>query len=169
MASDKECVAPDYLAKALLKYALKPASPELKRECAQHYLDEMKFLTLFSVDYVLGMKAVNLPEFASVRTHYNEEIERLSATKESPFEYGIVSARFEIYSEACNANALAPKAYKRERLEFWELGKAISRLASDVDPWVPSAIEVALHANIFVRQCKRLSDFLEQYDVSQPL
>lgn len=169
MASDKECVAPDDLAKALLEYALKPAGPELKRECTQHYLDEMKFLTLFSVDYVLGMKAVSLPEFESVRTHYNEEIERLYANKESPFTYSTVIARFETYSEACNANALAPKAYKGKRLGFWELGKAISRLASDVDPWVPSALEVTLHANIFLRQCKRLSDFLEQYEVTQPL
>ena len=86
----KNGVAPDDRAKALLEYALKPAGSELKRECTQHYLDEMKFLTLFSVDYVLGMKAVSLPEFASVRTHYDEGMERLCATKESPFTYSTV-------------------------------------------------------------------------------
>jgi hypothetical protein len=167
MASDKEYVAPDDVAKALLEYALKPAGPELKRECTQHYLDEMRFLSLFSVDYVLGMKAVSLPAFASVRTHYNEEIERLCATRESPFTYSTVIARFESYSEACNANTLAPKEYKGERLVFWELGKTISRLASDADPWVPSSVEVSLHANIFLRDCKRLAEFIEQYEVTQ--
>jgi hypothetical protein len=167
MASDKECVAPDDLAKALLEYALKPAGPDLKRECTQHYLDEMRFLSLFSVDYVLGMKAVSLPAFASVRTCYNEEIERLCASKRSLFTYSTVIARFEAYSEACNANCIAPKEYNGKRLVFWELGETISGLASDADPWVPSALEVSLHANIFLRECKQLSDFLEQYEVTQ--
>jgi hypothetical protein len=167
MASDKECIAAVDLAKGLLEYALKPASPDLKRECAQRYLDEMQLLSLFSVDYVLGMKAVGLPAFASVRTHYNEEIERLCASKESLFAYSTVIARFEAYSEACNANTTTPKEYKGKRLVFWELGETISRLTSDADPWVPSALEVSLYANIFLRECKRLSDFLEHYDVTQ--
>ena len=46
MASDKECVTADALAKALLEYALKPAGPELKQERTQHYLDEMRVLEL---------------------------------------------------------------------------------------------------------------------------
>jgi hypothetical protein len=48
---------------------------------------------------------------------------------------------------------------------FWELGKAFSRLASDTQSWVPSALEVVLHADIFVKSCKRLAEFLEQYEV----
>jgi hypothetical protein len=167
MASQKECVDAGELAKALLEYALKPASPELKRGCTPHYLDELLFLKLFSVDYVLGMKAVAQPAFASVRTHYKEEIESFCVSKESPFTHSTVIARFAAYSEACNANTLAPKEYKGKRLVFWELGKAFSRLASEADPWVPSALKVTLHANIFVRDCKRLSDFLEQYDIAQ--
>lgn len=167
MAGQKECVDAGSLAKALLGYALKPAGPELKRECTPHYLDELLFLKLFSVDYVLGMKAVAQPAFASVRMHYNEEIERFCVGKESPFTHSRLIARFAAYSEACNANALAPKEYKGQRLAFWELGKVFSRLASDTDPWVLSALEVALHANIFVGDCKRLADFLEQYDIAQ--
>ena len=107
------------------------------------------------------------PAFASVRTCYNEEIKRLCASKESLFTYSTVIARFEAYSEACNANSIAPKEYNGKRLVFWELGKTISGLASDADPWVPSALEVSLHANIFLRECKQLSDFLGQYEVTQ--
>ena len=88
MPSPKECVDAGNLAKALLEYALKPAGPELKRECTPHYLDEHLFLKLFSVDYVLGMKAVAQPAFASVRRHYNEEIERFCVSKGSPSTYG---------------------------------------------------------------------------------
>ena len=60
---------------------------------------------------------------------------------------------------------LAPKEYNGKRLVFWELGKAFSRFASDADPWVPSALEVTMHANIFARDCERLSDFVEQYEI----
>ncbi len=167
MASQKECVDAGSLAKALLGYALTPAGPELERKCTPHYLDELLFLKLFSVDYVLGMKAVAQPAFTSVRMHYNEEIERFCVGKESPFTHSRVVARFAAYSEACNANTLAPKEYKGKQLVFWELGKVFSRLASDADPWVPNALEVALHANIFVGDCERLADFLGQYDIAQ--
>jgi hypothetical protein len=166
MTSHRKCVAAGTLATLLLEYALKPAVPELKQECTQHYLDEMRFLSLFSVDYVLGMKEASVPAFAPIRTQYNEEIERFCASKDSPFPFSTLISRFETYSEASNANTLAPKEYKGKRLVFWELGKAISRLASDVDPWVPSAVEVSLHTNIFLRECKRLSQFIEQYDVA---
>ena len=33
---------------------------------------------------------------------------------------------------------------------------------SDTAPWVPSALQVTLHANIFVSECKRLAEFLER-------
>jgi hypothetical protein len=170
MSSDKECVAADELAEALLQYALKSvASRELQRESTQHYLDEMRLLNFFSVDYVLGLKAVAVPQFAVVRKLYNEEIERLCASKEPPFTYLTVMERFEKYCEACNSNTLAPKEYKGKPLVFWELGTLISRLASDVDPWVPSALEVTVHVNIFLREIKRLSEFLEYYEVIEPI
>lgn len=122
---------------------------------------------MFTVDYVLGLKSVNNPVFASVRQHYNEGIETgcVNSDKLRTF-YDTVVARFATYYEACNANTLAPKEYKGERIVFWELGKAFSRLASDADPWVPSYFQVVIHTNIFLRECKRLSDFLEQYDVA---
>jgi len=107
MASQKELVDASSLAKALLEYALIPASPELKQKCTPHYLDELQFLKLFSVDYVLGMKAVAQPAFTSVRTHYNQGIERICVGKESPFAHSRVVARFAEYSEACNSNTLA--------------------------------------------------------------
>ena len=168
MVNQKEVVDASSLAKALLEYALKPASPELKQKCTPHYLDELRFLKLFSVDYVLGVKAMAEPTFTSVRTHYNLEIERICG-KELPFAHSRVIARFAEYSEASNSNTLAPKEYKGKRLVFWELGKAFSRLASDADPWVPSALEVTLHANIFVGDCKRLAAFLERYDIAQTI
>jgi hypothetical protein len=151
-----------------LDYALKPAGPELEREFSPHYLDELLFFKMFTVDYVLGLKSVNNPLFASVRQHYNGEIEKgcMGSSRLRIF-YETAVARFATYSEACNANTLAPKECKGERIVFWELGKAFSCLASDADPWVPSALEVTLHANIFLRECKRLSDFLEQCDIAQ--
>jgi len=98
-----------------------------------------------------------------------EGLERLCASKKSPFTYSTVIARFEAYSDACNANTVAPKEYEGKRVVFWELGKAISRLASDSDPWVPSAFQVLLHANIVVSDCKRRAGFLEQYEVTQTI
>ena len=72
---EKKCVDAVVLAEALLDYALKPAGPELERKFSPHYLDELLFLKMFAVDYVLGLKSVNNPVFASVRQHYKEEIE----------------------------------------------------------------------------------------------
>lgn len=166
MTGQKECVNAVSLAKSLLQYALNPVSPELERERSKHYLDELLFLKLFSVDYVLGMKATHLPAFASVRMYYNDELERFCASNES-FTQGKVTERFTAYSEACNADTLTPKECEGKRLVFWELGKAFSRLASGAEPWVPSALGVTMHANIFVRDCARLADFLEHYDVTQ--
>jgi hypothetical protein len=166
MAGEKECVDASNLANAILDHALKPAGPELKRECTPHYLDELLFFKLFAVDYVLGLKAVSDPVFATVRQQYNEGLEEFCANEESPFAYDTITTRFVTYSEACNANTTAPKEYKGKRIVFWELGKAFSRLASDADPWVPSAVEVSLHVNIFLSELKRLSDFLEHYEVT---
>jgi hypothetical protein len=162
MPSQKECVDAGSLAKTLFEYALNPASPELKLKCTPHYLDELLFLKLFSVDYVLGMKAVAQPAFTSVRMHYNDEIERFFMSKESPFTYSTVIMRFKAYREACNANTLDKG---KQPGAFWELGKVFSRLASDADPWVPNALEVVLHANIFVSDCLRLAEFLEPYNI----
>lgn len=167
MPNNKEHVAAHALAEALLEYGLKPGGSELQRECTQHYLDELRFLKLFSVDYVLGLKAVRVPAFESVRMHYNERLESFCESKESPFSYATVTARFDTYTEACNANTLSPKEYKGKPLVFWELGKAISRLASNADRWVPSAMEVTLHANIFVSDCLSLTEFIDRYEVTQ--
>ncbi len=166
MPSDNQRVAADEIAKHLLRHALQSvAHPELKQNCSQHYLDEMQLLSLFCVDYALGRKAAKLPAFGTVRELYNEKIEQLCANKEAPFTHRTVTERFEIYCEACNANTLAPKEYEKKPLVFWELGKAISRLASDVDPWVPDVLEVTLHTNIFLREVKGLLEFLAQYEV----
>lgn len=101
-----------------------------------------------------------------MRQLYNEEIERLCARKEPPFTLSTIMERFATYCDACNANALTPREYKEKPFVFWELGKAISRLASDADSWVPCALEVTLHVNIFLREIKRLSEFLEQYELT---
>jgi hypothetical protein len=166
MASEKECVDAGSLAKAMVDYALKPTGPELRRECSPRYLDELLFLRLFTVDYLLGLKSVDDPIFVTVRQQYNEGLEQFCAQDDSPFTYDTVTTRFVTYSEACNANTTAPKEYKGKRIVFWELGKAFSRVASDADPWVPSAVEVSLHVNIFLSELKRLSDFLEHYEVT---
>jgi hypothetical protein len=168
MAGERKRVDAVVLAEALLDYVLKPAGPELERECSPHYLDELLFFKMFTVDYVLGLKSVNSPVFASVRQHYNEGIEAgCGGSNKLRIFYDTVVARFATYYEACNANTLAPKEYKGERIVFWELGKTFSRLASDADPWVPSYLQVVMHTNIFLGECKRLSDFLEQYDIAE--
>jgi hypothetical protein len=125
------------------------------------------FFKTFTVDYVLGLKSVNNPVFASVRQHYNEEIETACAgsNKLRIFRDTVV-ARFATYSEPCNKDNLTPRKYKGKRIVFWELGKAFSHLASDADPWVPSYVQVLLHANISLGELKRLTDFLEQYEVT---
>jgi hypothetical protein len=154
------------LAEALLDYALKPAGPELERKCSPHYLDELLFFKMFTVDYILGLKSVSNPVFAAVRQHYNEEIETGCVGDDRLHDFhDTVVARFETYSEACNADNLTPREYKGKRLVFWELGKAFSSLASDTQPWRRNALEVVLHANIFVSDLKRLAEFLEQYEV----
>ena len=163
----KEVIDAAVLAEGLLQYALQPAGPELQPECSQHYLDELLFLRLFTVDYVLGLKSSTCPVFSNVRQHYNEEIDRFcDGSKEPHTINGIIAARFTIYSEACNANTTAPKEYGGKKMVFWELGKAFSRIASDAQPWVPSALEVSVHANIFMSELKRLSEFLELYEVT---
>jgi hypothetical protein len=164
----KEIIDAAVLAEHLLQHALQPAvSPELKRECSQHYLDELVFFSLFIVDYALGLNSATRPIFATVRQHYNEGIDRFcDSSKEPHVMNGLIAARFTIYSDACNANTTAPKQFRGKTVVLWELGKAFSRLSSDTRPWVPSASEVLIHVNIFLRECKRLSDFLEQYEVT---
>jgi hypothetical protein len=163
MSSGEDHVAEQAVAKALLQYALNSVSnPALEEKCTRHYLDEMRLLSFFSVDYVLGLKSVSSPHFAAVRELYNAEIERLCESKEPPFTLNTIMERFETYSEACNAGALAQREPKGEPMAFWELGKAISQKASDADPWVPSALEVVHHANIFIKEVLRLTQFLDK-------
>lgn len=167
MVGEKKRVGAAVLAEALLQYALKPAGPELESKFSPHYLDELLFFKMFTVDYVLGLKSVDDPAFTSVRQHYNEEIEMgcVGTTKLQIFR-DTVFARFASYSEACNADNLTPRKHKGKPMVFWELGKTFSNLASDTQPWTRSAIQVLLHVNIFLRELERLSDFLEQYEVS---
>ena len=160
----KESVDASFLADELLQYAFSPASQELLQEFSRQYLDELLFLKLFSVDYILGRMSVTQSGFRFVRMKYNKGIESYCADK--GFEYPTIVARFEIYTRACNA-FLDYDPEKRERLgPYWEIGKAFSRLVSEVDPWVPSAIEVATHGNIFASTCLRLTKFLAQYEIS---
>jgi hypothetical protein len=53
---EKKCVDAVVLAEALLDYALKPAGPELERNFSPHYLDELLFFKMFTVDYVLWVE-----------------------------------------------------------------------------------------------------------------
>lgn len=148
---------------------LKPVGPELERNFSPHYLDELLFFKMFTVDCVLGLKSVNNPVFASVRQQYNEEIETGCAGSEKLRDFrDTVFERFTTYSEACNADNLTPRENKGKRPVFWELGKAFCRLASDTQPWPPSAVQVLLQANLFLRYLKRLVNFLEQYEVTSP-
>jgi hypothetical protein len=152
------------LAEALLQYGFAPASQEQLQEFSQQYLDELLFLNLFSVDYVLGRMSVTQSSFTFVRKHYNKGIESYCADK--GFDYPTIAERFEIYTRACNAY-LDYDPEKRERLgPYWELGKEFSRLASDDDPWVPNAIEVAISGNYFSSACLRLTNYLTQYEIS---
>ncbi len=166
MTHQKEHVDAASLAKVLLAYALNPADPELQRECTELYLEELRILKLFSVDYVLGMEGVNRPEFASARLHYTEQLQHFCSSKSSPLTYRKLTARFTAYSLACNADTVGRREYKGKRMAFWELGKAFSRFASGVEPWVPNALQVVVHANLFASGCVRLAEFLEKYEVS---
>ena len=160
----KESIDAPSLAEALLQYGFAPASQEQLQEFSQQYLDELLFLKLFSVDYVLGRMSVTQSSFTFVREHYYKGIE--SYCVDEGFDYPTIVERFEIYTRACNAY-LDYEPEKREQLgPYWELGKEFSRLASDVDPWVHSAIEVAAHGNYFASACLRLSTFLAQYEIS---
>jgi hypothetical protein len=164
---EKKCVDAAVLAEALLDYALKPADPELERNFSPHYLDELVFFEMFTVDYLLGLKSVNNPIFAAVRQQYNEEIETACAGSNKLRNFrDTVFERFASYSAACNADNLTPKRYKGKRVVFWELGKTFCRLASDTQPWPPSAVQVLLQANLFLKHLKDLVDFLEQYEVT---
>jgi hypothetical protein len=169
MVGQKKRIGARVLAEALLEYTLKPAGPELERECSPHFLDEFLSLKVFTVDYVLGLKSVNNPAFASVRQHYHEEIDTCcDGSKTLRVFRDTMVSRFAIYTEACNTDNLTPRKYKGKRLMFWELGKAFSSLASDTQPWRPSALQVVLHANTFLSHMKGLVDFLEQYEVASP-
>jgi hypothetical protein len=155
----KETIDASSLAETLLQFGFAPASQEQLQEFSQQYLDELLFLNLFSVDYVLGKMSVTQSSFTFVRKHYYQGIESYG------FGYLTIIERFEIYARACNAYFDYDQE-KRERLgPYWELGKAFSRLASDDDPWVPNAIEVETHGNYFASACLRLSILLAQYEV----
>jgi TPR repeat protein len=160
----KESVDASFLADELLQYAFSPASEEQLQKLSHQYLDELLFLKLFSVDYILGSMSATHSGLTIVRMLYNNGIESYCSDK--GFDYPTIAERFEIYTRACNAY-LDYEPEKRERLgPYWELGKEFSRLASEVDPWVPNAIEVAVHGNCFASACLRLSTFLAQYEIS---
>lgn len=151
------------LTEALLEYAFSPAGPEVQRERSYRYLEELLFLKLFSVDYVLGIRGASQAEFTPVRMLYNEGIERSSSVK--GFDYRTIVARFETYTVAVNAYLDYEPEERERKGRFWDIGKAFSRLASDTEPWVPNALDVAIHGNIFASQCVRLKDFLDQYEL----
>jgi hypothetical protein len=159
----KETIDASSLAEALLQFGFAPASQEQLQEFSKQYLDELLFLNLFSVDYVLGRMSVAQSSFTSVRKHYYQGIE--SYCVDEGFGYLTIIERFEIYARACNAYFDYDQE-KRERLgPYWELGKAFSKFASDDDPWIPNAIEVETHCNYFASACLRLSILLAQYEV----
>lgn len=112
MEGQKESVGALVLAETLLEYALKPAGSELELKVSPHYLDELLFFKMFTVDYVLGLKSVNNPVFAAVRQHYKEEIETHCAASNKLGNFrNTVFARLATYSEACNADNLTPRKY----------------------------------------------------------
>jgi hypothetical protein len=159
----REIIDASSLAEVLLQFGFAPASQGLVQEFSQQYLDELLFLNLFSVDYVLGKMSATQSSFTFVRKHYYQGIE--SHCVDEGFGYLTIIERFEIYARACNAYFDYDQE-KRERLgPYWELGKAFSRFASDDGPWVPNAIEVATHGNYFASACLRLSILLAQYEV----
>jgi hypothetical protein len=79
------------LTEALLEYAFSPAGPEVQRERSYRYLEELLFLKLFSVDYVLGIRGASQAEFTPVRMLYNEGIERSSSVK--GFDYRTITSQ----------------------------------------------------------------------------
>ena len=127
-------------------------------------LEEFLFLNLFSVDYILGSMSATHSSFTFVRRHYNKGIESYCAVK--GFDYPTIAARFEIYTRACNAYLDYDPQERERKGPYWELGKAFSRFASDADPWVPDAREVAVLGNIFSSDQLRLAIFLAQYEIS---
>jgi TPR repeat protein len=160
----KESVDASFLAEELLQYAFSPASQEQLQEFSQQYLAELLFLNLFSVDYILGSWSATHSGFTFVRIHYNEGIESYCADK--GLDYPTIAERFDIYTRACNAYLDYDPQERERKGPYWELGKAFSSFASDDAPWVPNAIEVAVHGNYFASACLRLSTFLAQYEIS---
>jgi hypothetical protein len=160
----KEPIDAAVLADELLDYGFRPAGQEVQKECSRRYIEELRFLKLFAVDYVLGRLSMTQAGFASVRALYNEGI-RTRCAEISDGE-NIIWTRFEAYTEACNTHIEEPREYQGKSLVFWKLGETFSRLSSDTDQWVPNALEVGMHADVFVKQCVRLSEFLAKYEVS---
>jgi hypothetical protein len=166
MADEKERIDAAVLAEALLRYALQPFSSELAGKCSQNYLEELLFLKMFSVDYVLGMRSFTQPAFGPVRAHYNDGLQGLcDPARASHISNDAIASRFAIFSEACNATTSTPNTHGEKRPDFWELGKEFCKLALDSDPWRPNAFEVVVHANLFLKDCLRLMQFLDQYEV----
>jgi len=163
---DKRSIDAASLAHSLLQFAIHPDSPQLEQARSAHYLSELLYLTLFSVDFVLGMMEIKEPGFKIVRRHYNDAIFDFRDFQKAEIQK-IIMTRFESYTDACNADSASQKELRGVKIRFWELGKAFSSLASDKQPWIPNALEVALHANIFVSLCADLAKFLGQYDVTE--
>lgn len=160
----KEPVDASLLAEELLQYAFSPASQEQLQEFSQQYLDELLLLNLFSVDYILGSMSATHSGLEIVRMLYNNGIESYCAEK--GLDYPTIAARFAIYTRASNAYLDYDSQEREQKGPYWEIGKAFSSFTSYDDPWVPDAIEVAVHCNYFASACLRLSIFLAQYEIS---
>jgi hypothetical protein len=172
-AEKRKQVGPAALANALLNYCvLQPRPGSIFDEGVsegnpnQHYKDELLFLRMFAVDYVLSLRSTSDEKLGSVREHYNEEIDKfVDGSGEPNVLNGIVASRFTIYWRACNSNDSKPRYHKGEKLQFWELGKAFCSFASDIKPLRPSASALVLHVNFFMNFCSWVAECLDNYEL----
>ena len=162
MPDHKERIDVVDLGEQLLDHALRAPSEDLKLNgFSQHYLEEMRVLDVFIVDYVLGVLSTNHTGFHLVRIYINSQIE--DRTSLGGLETPKILSRFRSYTEACNLDA-SRVDLSDLRGRFWEMGKAISRFCSDSDLWRPNAMEVAVHSHLFASHCSRLAELLDRYD-----
>ncbi len=158
-------VTPADFAERLLQLAIKPDDPELVKARSEHYRRELLYLRLFSVMYVLEMKAVSAPLFQSVLNSYGEALDRLCSNPgDLNLNTSTLEARFDAYAAAANVSSSDNQSTSERELPYWQLGREFTRVSSQESSGEAEHSEIARHAYVFLKYCQALADFLDKHE-----
>jgi hypothetical protein len=160
-AAQKSPVLPEAFANTLLRLATRPDDLAVVKAHSQQYRRELLYLRLFSLLYVLEIKAASSQRFKQVLRCYDDGLNRLcDEPGELHLDGDVLESRFDTYAAAVHASAPKTGAKGARNLPYLEVGKQFSNLSGEI----ADESEIARHAYTFLKYCQSIADFVDQHE-----